>query len=67
MARDRKPASASTTPATYTAWKDAATKDLVERHGLRTNVREKAWRNWFIEGVTSAEAADHTTAAAAQS
>jgi hypothetical protein len=24
---------------------DAATKDLIERHGLRINVREKQWRD----------------------
>jgi hypothetical protein len=42
MARNPKSASETTTPPTYVAWKDAAAKDLVERHGLRINLREKA-------------------------
>jgi hypothetical protein len=38
--------SASTpTPPTYITWKDAAAKDLLERPGIRTNVREKQWRD----------------------
>jgi hypothetical protein len=56
-------ASASTTtPPTYSAWRDAAGKDLAERHGLRINVRKKQWREWYIEGMTPAEAADRAAA-----
>jgi hypothetical protein len=61
MARDRKPASTAPLP-TYSAWKDAAAKDLAERHGLRINVREKQWRDWFIRGMTPAVAADRARA-----
>ena len=50
------------TPLTYSAWRDAAAKDLAERHGLRINVREKAWREWYIKGMTPTEAADRAAA-----
>jgi hypothetical protein len=32
------------------------------RHGLRINVREKQWRDWFIRGMTPAVAADRARA-----
>ena len=50
-------AASTTTPLTYSAWKDAAAKDLLERHGIRTNVREKLWRD-----MTPAVAADRARA-----
>jgi hypothetical protein len=63
MARDKKPSSTSTaTPPTYTAWKEAAAKHLLERHGIRMNVREKHWRDWFIRGMTPSVAADRARA-----
>jgi hypothetical protein len=61
MARNQ-PANETTTPPTYSAWKDAAAKDLLERHGLRINVREKQWRDWFIRDMTPAVAADRARA-----
>jgi hypothetical protein len=61
MARDKKPASTATPP-TYGAWRDAAAKDLTERHGLRINVREKQWRDWYLRNMTPAEAADRAAA-----
>jgi hypothetical protein len=61
MSPTKKPAS-TPTPPTYTAWKEAAAKDLLERHGIRTNVREKQWRDWFIRGMTPAVAADRAAA-----
>jgi hypothetical protein len=61
MAPDRKPAS-TPPPPTYAAWKDAATKDLAERYGIRVNIREKQWRDWFIRGMTPAVAADRAAA-----
>jgi hypothetical protein len=62
MARDRKQPASTPTPLTYPAWKDAAAKDLVERHGLRINVLERQWREWFIRGMTPAVAADRARA-----
>jgi hypothetical protein len=65
MSPSKKPLpdkAASTRPPTYAAWKDAAAKDLVERHGIKANVREKAWRDWFIKGKTPSEAADRVAA-----
>jgi hypothetical protein len=53
---------ASTTPPTYAAWKDVAAKDLVERHGLKVNIREKTWRASYIKGMTPVEAADRAAA-----
>ena len=44
------------TPLTYDAWREAAAKDLVERHGPRITVREKQWR----EAVHSANDADRS-------
>jgi len=41
MARDKKQPASTPTRWPIPAWKDAAAKDLVERHGLRINVREK--------------------------
>ena len=35
---------------------------LVEGNGLRINVSEKAWRDWFIKGMTPVEAADRARA-----
>jgi len=62
MARDKKQPASTPTPLTYPAWKEAAAKDLAERHGIRTNVREKQWRDWFIRGMTPAVAADRARA-----
>ena len=53
MARKTKqPASTTATPQTYAAWRDAAEHDLIERHGIRTNVRAKQWREWYIRNMT---------------
>ena len=54
--------SKTTTPPIYTSWKDAAAKDLIERHGIRANVREKVWRNHYIRKLSPAEAADRAAA-----
>ena len=63
MAPDKKTTSASTTtPPTYATWRDAAATDLVERHGIKANAREKTWRDWFIKGMTPTEAADRAAA-----
>ncbi len=63
MAPDKKTASASkTTPPNYTAWNDAAAAELIERHGIRANVRERTWRNFYIRKLSPGEAADRTAA-----
>jgi hypothetical protein len=41
---------------------DGEGPDLIERHGLRINVREKQWREWYIRNMTPAEAADRAAA-----
>ena len=45
-------------PLTYTALKAAAALALARRHGIKTNVGEKRWRDWFIKGMAPADAAD---------
>ena len=51
-----------TTPLTYHAWRTTAETDLIERHGIRTNVRAKQWREWYIKNMTPSEAADRAAA-----
>jgi hypothetical protein len=62
MARDKKQPATTPTPLTYPAWKEAAAKDLLERHGIKASVRGKKWRDWFIRGMTPAVAADRARA-----
>jgi hypothetical protein len=66
MARaPKKPPTASAkpaTPLTYYAWRDAAEHELIERHGIRTNVRAKSWREWYIKNMTPSEATDRAAA-----
>jgi hypothetical protein len=60
MPSPQKPA--NTTPPTYAAWRAAVWKDLVERRGIKADIRAKAWRDWFIKGMTPSEAADRAAA-----
>jgi hypothetical protein len=61
--RDASPEkTATTTPLTYFAWRDAAMQELIERHDLRTHIPAKQWRNWFIRNMTPGEAADRAAA-----
>jgi hypothetical protein len=63
-ARKKPPATAAkpATAPTYAAWRDAAETDLIERHGLRINVREKPWREWYIRNMSPGEVADRAAA-----
>ena len=49
-------------PLTYASWKDAAAADLIERHGIRANVRERTWRDLYIRKLSPSEAADRAAA-----
>ena len=60
----KKPPTGSnpTTPPTFVEWQEAAVKELA-KHGVRGSaIRQARWRHYFIEGRSSAEAAEHTAA-----
>ena len=63
MAKKTTPSTATPAdPLIYVAWKAAAALALARQHGIKTNVREKQWRDWFIKGMTPADTADRVAA-----